>query len=189
MNGEATHRRGRVLRGRVFVPRPEGVRRGHEMCVSHARAHRAPLGGGRRGRISRARGYTLGRAIGHPPVGAARALGLGGGGGVIEGPEGRSRILVRRLVRWRPPEVELHPDGRLIALRHRRALHANRSVLRRGRRFGEEGCDWRSRLLRRGLLGGHRQYDRTPLSYLRVSPRNVHGQWAVLPAAARALSV
>ena len=143
MNGEATHRRGRVLRGRVFVPRPEGVRRGHEMCVSHARAHRAPLGGGRRGRISRARGDTLGRAIGHPPVGAARALGLGGGGGVIEGPEGRSRILVRRLVRWRPLEVELHPDGRLIALRHRRALHANRSVLRRGRRFGEEGCDWR----------------------------------------------
>ena len=116
-----THRRGGVSRCCVLVLRaPECVRRGHEMRVPDARAHRASLGGRGDGWISRRR--LLGRsALGvHPATGAARALGLGGWGGREEGPEGRSRILVRRLVRRGTLEVELHPDGR--RLRHRRAL-------------------------------------------------------------------
>ena len=168
-----THRRGGISRCCVLVLRaPECVRRGHEMRVPDARAHRASLGGRGDGWISRRR--LLGRsALGvHPATGAARALGLGGWGGREEGPEGRSRILVRRLVRRGSLEVELHPDGR--RLRHRRALRGlarSGLLLRGGRRLGEEGCDWRGRFLRGGLLGGHRRYDRTPLSVRSVCHR------------------
>ena len=182
-----THRRGCVSRCCVLVLRaPECVRRGHEMSVPDARAHRASLGGRGDGWISRRR--LLGRsALGvHPATGAARALGLGGWGGREEGPEGRSRILVRRLVRRGTLEVELHPDGR--RLRHRRALRGlargGLLLLRGGRRLGEEGCDWRGRFLRGGLLGGHRRYDRTPLCSFRVSPQNVDavsGRACLLP--------
>jgi hypothetical protein len=57
-------------------------------------------------------------------------------------------------------------------------------LLRGGRRLGEEGCDWRGRFLRGGLLGGHRRYDRTPLCSFRVSPQNVDavsGRACLLP--------
>lgn len=182
-----THRRGCVSRCCVLVLRaPECVRRGHEMRVPDARAHRASLGGRGDGWISRRR--LLGRStVGvHPATGAARALGLGGWGGREEGPEGRSRILVRRLVRRGTLEVELHPDGR--RLRHRRALRGlarGLLLLRGGRRLGEEGCDWRGRFLRGGLLGGHRRYDdRTPLSVRSVCHRRtytVSGRACLLP--------